>query len=313
MDRRDYHIPVLLQATVDGLAPQENGVYVDATFGGGGHSKELLARKEGIRVVAFDKDPDAKANAEALGTENITLVAADFRHLHKYLRLYGHKHVDGVMADLGVSSHQIDQGSRGFSTRADGPLNMRMDQSKEFAADHVLNQYEPKQLQRMLSAYGEVRNAKTLAEAIAAHRINQPFETTGQLVALAQTLAPRGKENRYLAQVFQAIRIEVNQEMQGLQEFLVACAKVLKPGGRLSVISYHSLEDRLVKRFVRNGNFEGEPKKDLYGKPIKPFEPVNRKPIVADEEELAQNPRARSAKLRIAQRNQEPFDENLLT
>lgn len=299
-----YHRPVMLRETVEALQVKEAGVYVDATLGGGGHSRYLKELAPGARLVAFDKDPEAHEEMEswAASMEGITPVQADYRYLKRYLRLYGMREVDGIMADLGVSSHQIDTGSRGFSIRESGPLDMRMDKQGPLKAEDILNQYDKRKLVEVLSKYGEVRNAKTLGQAILAQRAMRPFQTTSDLVAVAQRVAPRNKENRYLAQVFQALRIEVNDELEGLKDFLTQATEMLKVGGRIAVLTYHSLEDRPVKRFFKHGNFAGQPKKDLYGNPIKALKEVYRKPIQAPAEELAQNPRARSAKLRVAEK-----------
>lgn len=298
-----YHRPVMLAECLDALQIRPGGTYVDVTFGGGGHSRAMLERlgPEG-RLLAFDQDADAVANAKAIADQRLTFIAANFRYLKKYLRLYGIKQVDGILADLGISSHQIDAAERGFSTRFDGDLDMRMNQQASMSALHIVNEYSAEQLHRIFGMYGEVKNAKTLAGAVVSARSNAPIQTSHELKALLTRYAPRGKEFKYFAQVFQAIRIEVNEELKVLEEFLEQVPEVLAPGGRLVVMSYHSLEDRLVKHFIRAGNFTGEVEKNLYGHEIRPLEPVTRKPMEASPAEIARNPRARSAKLRVAER-----------
>lgn len=301
----EYHVPVMLGQCLEALDIQADGVYVDVTFGGGGHSREILSRLDGGMLYAFDQDADAKANVEAFRqNRSFTFIESNFRHLKRQLRFYGVKQVDGILADLGVSSHQLDEGDRGFSTRFDGALDMRMDQSAEFTAQNVINGYDQAQLIHVLSAYGEIKNARTLAAAIIRARGNQPITKNQELKEIALQVAPRGKEMKYLAQLFQAIRIEVNDEMGALYDFLEQTAEVIRPGGRLVVMSYHSLEDRPVKNYLNSGNRRGVLEKDFYGNVLRPFEPLTRKPIVADEEELAQNNRARSAKLRVAERKE---------
>lgn len=298
----NYHEPVLLQACIDGLNLTPGGTYVDVTFGGGGHSREILAQLSGGKLFGFDQDADARANAAALNDSRLTFVASNFRNLKRYLRLYKVEQVDGILADLGISSHQIDTPERGFSTRFDADLDMRMNQQGDRTARQVVNEYSEADLHRILGMYGEVTNAKTLAAAIVSARSNRPIKTVNDLKAVLQRYAPRGKENKYSAQVFQALRIEVNEELQTLEEFLEQVPDVLKPGGRLVVLAYHSLEDRLVKNFINKGKFQGEVEKDLYGNEIKPLRSVTRKPIEATPDEVARNPRARSAKLRIAEK-----------
>ncbi len=298
-----YHNPVLLEACLDGLAIRPEGVYVDVTFGGGGHSKAILNRLgEKGRLLAFDQDSDARANALTIDDKRLTFIDANFRYLQKYLRLYGVKGVDGILGDLGVSSHQFDTPERGFSTRFEANLDMRMNQRSGLTARDIIDTYSSEDLHRILGMYGELQNAKTAAQAIVAARANQAIETVNDLKAALQRYAPRGKENKYFAQVFQALRIEVNDEMGALQEFLTQSAEVLKPQGRLVVMSYHSLEDRLVKNFIGKGKFHGEVEKDLFGNDLKPLQSVTRKPIEASAEEIAQNSRARSAKLRVAEK-----------
>ncbi len=298
----DYHQPVLLQACIDGLNLQPGGTYVDITFGGGGHSREILNQLEGGRLFGFDQDADARANAQAIGDSRLTFVASNFRNIKRYLRLHGVKQVDGILADLGISSHQIDTPERGFSTRFDADLDMRMNQQAERTARQVINEYTEAELHRILGMYGEITNARTAASAIVSARSNRPIKTINELKAALQRYAPRGKENKFFAQVFQALRIEVNEEMQALEEFLVQVPELLKPGGRLVVMSYHSLEDRPVKNFIAKGKFQGEVEKDLYGNELKPLRSITRKPIEATPDEVARNPRARSAKLRIAEK-----------
>lgn len=297
-----YHKPVMLEECLEGLVINPDGVYVDLTFGGGGHSKAILEKLKNGHLYAFDQDQDAKANAEKIDNRSFTFIEANFRFLKRYLKMYRVNQVDGILADLGISSHQIDEGSRGFSTRFEAELDMRMDQAAPKSAKEVLNEYSQDALHRIFGMYGEVRNAKTLAAAIVAERVNKPIETTSDLKAILQKFAKRGKENRYFAQVFQAIRIEVNEELKVLEDALEQCSEVLRPGGRLVVMSYHSLEDRIVKNFIMKGNVQGELKKDFYGNVLKSLEAVNRKPIEASREEIEINNRARSAKLRIAEK-----------
>ena len=297
-----YHEPVLLQACIDGLNLQPGGTYVDITFGGGGHSREILRQLDGGRLFGFDQDADARANAQALADPRLTFVASNFRNLKRYLRLYKTEQVDGILADLGISSHQIDTPERGFSTRFDADLDMRMNQQADRTARQVVNEYPEADLHRILGMYGEITNARTAAGAIVSARSNHALNTVSDLKNALQRYAPRGKENKYFAQVFQALRIEVNEELQTLEEFLEQVPEVLKPGGRLVVMSYHSLEDRLVKNFINKGKFQGDVEKDLFGNELKPLQAVTRKPIEATPDEIARNPRARSAKLRIAEK-----------
>ncbi len=295
-----YHIPVMLDQCIDGLAILPNGVYVDVTFGGGGHAKEILNHLEGGHLYGFDQDSDALVNAPQ--DSRFTFVQANFRDIKRYLRLHGIKQVDGILADLGISSHQIDAPERGFSTRFQGDLDMRMNQSAELSAKELLARYDEAALHKILGMYGEVKNAKTLAQAIVAERLVQPFTTTEGFTTFLKRFAPRGKEFKYYAQVFQALRIEVNDEMGALEEMLLSAVELLKPEGRLVVMSYHSLEDRLVKNLMSKGKFQGEVEKDFYGNLIRPLEPVSRGAITASEEEVERNSRARSAKLRIAKK-----------
>jgi 16S rRNA (cytosine1402-N4)-methyltransferase len=290
----------MLDPCIEGLAILPNGVYVDVTFGGGGHAKAILARLEGGQLFGFDQDSDALANAPQ--DPRFTFVQANFRDIKRYLRLHGIKQVDGILADLGISSHQIDAPERGFSTRFQGDLDMRMNQSAELSAKELLATADEGRLHKILGMYGEIKNAKTLAQSIVAERSVKPFTTTEGFTAFLKRFAPRGKEFKYYAQVFQALRIEVNDEMGALEELLLSAVELLKPEGRLVVMSYHSLEDRLVKSLMIKGKFQGEVEKDFYGNLLRPLEPVSRGAITASEEELALNPRARSAKLRIAKK-----------
>jgi 16S rRNA (cytosine1402-N4)-methyltransferase len=290
----------MLDPCIEGLAILPNGVYVDVTFGGGGHAKAILARLEGGQLFGFDQDSDALANAPE--DPRFTFVQANFRDIKRYLRLHGIKQVDGILADLGISSHQIDAPERGFSTRFQGDLDMRMNQSAELSAKELLATADEGRLHKILGMYGEIKNAKTLAQAMVAERSVKPFTTTEGFTAFLKRFAPRGKEFKYYAQVFQALRIEVNDEMGALEELLLSAVELLKPEGRLVVMSYHSLEDRLVKSLMTKGKFQGEVEKDFYGNLLRPLEPVSRGAIIASEEELATNSRARSAKLRIAKK-----------
>ena len=296
----EYHNPVLLKETVDGLNIKPDGVYVDVTFGGGGHSREIMKRLgPNGKLYAFDQDEDAQANA--IEDERFTLIPENFRFLKRYLRFYGVKEVDGILGDFGVTSHQFDVAERGFSTRFDAELDMRMSRKNELSAYTIVNEYEEQQLKKMFFDYGELKNAGAIANTIVNARKEKPVKNTEQLKQVLSRFLPAHKSNKILAQIYQAIRIEVNQEIDVLKEFLEQTVEVLKPGGRLSVISYHSLEDRLVKRFIRNGMFEGEPERDMFGNYEVPLRAVG-KLIVPTEEEIAENNRARSAKLRIAEK-----------
>jgi len=298
-----YHIPVMLEPCLEGLNIRPDGVYVDATFGGGGHSRAIFDRLDGGVLISFDQDPDAKENA--WDAENFHFVAANFAYIKNHLRLLGIKEVDGILADLGVSSHQFDVTDRGFSIRGDAPLDMRMNQAGEQTAERVVNDYPEEELTRVFRSYGEIPNVGKLVRSIVSARRSGKLKTTGQLVEIAESCAPKRKENKYLAQVFQAVRIEVNNEMEVLEAFLESTETVLKPGGRLVVMSYHSLEDRMVKNYMKRGSVSGEITKDFYGNIQKPFTEVVRRPIVPTNAEIEQNSRARSAKLRIAERNGE--------
>ncbi len=296
----EYHNPVLLHASVDGLNINPDGIYVDVTFGGGGHSKEILSRLgPNGKLFAFDQDEDALANA--LQDERFTLINENFRYIKRFLRFYGVKEVDGILGDLGVSSHQFDVAERGFSTRFDAGLDMRMSQKNDLNAYRVVNEYDDANLRRVFLDYGELKNAPALSRTIIEAREHRSIKTTDELKEVLKKYLPEKVRNKILAQIYQAIRIEVNQEMDVLKEFLEQSLEILKPGGRLSVISYHSLEDRLVKRFIKNGMFEGEPERDFYGNFSVPFKTVG-KLIVPDNEEIKINNRARSAKLRIAEK-----------
>ncbi|EIA09107.1 rRNA small subunit methyltransferase H [Flavobacterium frigoris PS1] len=296
----EYHNPVLLKASVDGLNIKPDGVYIDVTFGGGGHSKEILSRLgPNGRLFAFDQDEDALANA--LPDERFVLINENFRFIKRFLRFNGVKSVDGILADLGVSSHQFDVAERGFSTRFDAELDMRMSQKNDLNANRVVNEYDEESLKRVFLDYGELKNAPVLARTIVQAREERPVTTTDDLKEVLAKFLPERIRNKILAQIYQAIRIEVNQEMDVLKEFLEQSLEILNKGGRLSVISYHSLEDRLVKRFMKNGMFEGEPERDFFGNFSVPFKTVG-KLIVPDDEEIKLNNRARSAKLRIAEK-----------
>jgi 16S rRNA (cytosine1402-N4)-methyltransferase len=295
-----YHRPVMLNECIEGLQLKPDGIYVDVTFGGGGHSKKVLERLSGGRLIAFDQDEDAKREAEKINNRSLTFCQANFMYMEKYLKLHGVKAVDGILADLGISSHQIDSPERGFSTRFDGPLDMRMDQNASLTAADVLNTYTEADLHKIFGMYGELKNARTVAKLVVQERINKPFNRTEDLKNVLTAVAPRGKENKYFAQVFQALRIEVNQEMKALENFLHQCGEVIREGGRLVVMSYHSLEDRMVKNYINKGKVFGDVEKDFYGNELKPFEAVNRKPVEPSADEVMENSRARSAKLRIA-------------
>ena len=300
MEHNEYHNPVLLTETVDGLNIKPDGIYVDVTFGGGGHSREIMQRLgPNGKLFAFDQDTDVLANV--IDDERFQLINENFRFIKRFLRLYGIKEVDGILADLGVSSHQFDVAERGFSTRFDATLDMRMNQNGSLSAYEVVNDYEEADLSRLFFEYGELKNARGLAAAIVNSRKTEPIKNTEQLKQVLSRFLPAHKSNKILAQIYQAIRIEVNQEMDVLKEFLQQSLELLKPGGRLSIISYHSLEDRLVKRFMKNGMFEGEPERDFFGRFEVPFKTIG-KHIVPTEEEIEKNNRARSAKLRIAEK-----------
>lgn len=296
----EYHNPVLLHPTVDGLNINPDGIYVDVTFGGGGHSREILKRLgPNGKLFAFDQDEDALANA--IEDERFELIHENFRYIKRFLRFHGIKQVDGILADLGVSSHQFDVAERGFSTRFEAKLDMRMSRKNELSAYQVVNTYDAAGLTRILLEYGELKSAPAMARTIIEAREHQPIQNTEQLKTVLSRFLPAHKSNKILAQIYQAVRIEVNQEMEVLKEFLEQSLEILKPGGRLSVISYHSLEDRLVKRFMRNGMFEGEPERDFFGRFTVPFKTIE-KLIVPNQQEIEINNRARSAKLRVAEK-----------
>lgn len=297
-----YHKPVMLTECIEGLAINPEGIYVDVTFGGGGHSLKILEQLREGRLIAFDQDEDAKKQADNIQSRSFTFCQENFRYMKQYLKLNGVTKVDGILADLGISSHQIDSPERGFSTRFDGPLDMRMNKKAGVTAAKLLNEYSGDKLHKIFGMYGEVKNAKTLARAIDQQRVIKKFESNNDLISVLKALAPRGREFKYYAQVFQALRIEVNQELEALEDFLMQCAEIMNKDGRLVVMSYHSLEDRMVKNFINTGKVYGELEKDFYGNPIRPFKAINRKPLEASEEEVKENNRARSAKLRIAEK-----------
>ena len=298
----DYHLSVMLNECIEGLNIRTEGTYVDATFGGGGHSRAILSRLgDGGRLLAFDQDADAQANA--IDDPRFTLLHENFRYMKSFLRLHGVRSVDGILADLGVSSHQFDVAERGFSTRLEGELDLRMDRRQELTAKDIVNSADVEELTRLLRLYGELPNAYQMAKAIVAARALKAIETTFDLREAVSHHLPRGMENKYLAMLFQALRIEVNGELEALKAMLQQAVELLNPGGRLVVMSYHSLEDRLVKNFFKAGNFEGELKKDFYGNPLVPLKLVTRKAVTAGEEELQRNPRSRSAKLRVAEKS----------
>lgn len=295
-----YHIPVLLQPCINGLNIDPDGIYVDLTFGGGGHSKEILKHLSPKgKLFSFDQDEDAKANVP--DDKRLTFIPHNFRYISNYLKLYGVTKVDGILGDLGVSSHQFDTGERGFSIRFEAELDMRMNQKSDLTAKKVINTYDVKKLTQLFREYGEVDNAFRLANLIVEGRLNGSIDTTAQFKVVIKNCTPKFEESRYLAKVYQAIRIEVNQEMEALKECLTQCVDLLKPDARLVVMSYHSLEDRLVKNLIKTGNIEGKEEKDIvFGRITKYFKAITPKPIVPDAEEIAMNSRARSAKLRVA-------------
>lgn len=297
-----YHTPVMLSECLEGLNIKPDGLYADLTFGGGGHSSAILERLTTGKLIAFDQDEEAEKQADEIKSPNFIFARANFRFFEKYLKLHNIKGLDGILADLGVSSHQIDADYRGFSVRYDGELDMRMNRQQPFSAKNLLATYKTEELHKVLGMYGEVRNAKTLAQALVTERIRKPIETTTDLKNLLARFAPKGNEFKYYAQVFQALRIEVNAEMKVLEEMLLLTPKILNPKGRLVIMSYHSLEDRLVKNLMQTGKLEGELEKDFYGNPLTPFDLVTRKPVTPSKEELEQNKRSRSAKLRVAEK-----------
>ena len=295
----EYHTPVMLNECINGLNIKPGGTYVDVTFGGGGHSREILKHlNDNGTLLAFDQDADARQNM--IDDKRFVFIDQNFKYLKNFCRLHDAVSVDGILADLGVSSYQFDQADRGFSIRFDAELDMRMNQLSTLSAKEVVNNYSETELHRIFGIYGEIQNAKSLANTIVTARLNAPIVTVADLKNVISNRIPRGKENRYLAQVFQALRIEVNQELEALKDFLIQSASVLVSGGRLVVMSYHSLEDRLVKNFIAKGKFSGELDKDIYGNSDKPFDAISRGAITAPAEEISKNNRARSAKLRIA-------------
>lgn len=301
-----YHVPVMLDESIELLDIRPGGTYVDVTFGGGGHSRGILERlSDGGRLFAFDQDRDARRNLP--DDPRLVFVESNFRFMRGWLRCHGVERVDGILADLGVSSHQFDTAGRGFSIRYDGPLDMRMNPSGGLTAAQVVNEYEAEELADLFYRYGELRQGRALARQILRKR---PIATTGELMAALEGFAAPGRENKFFAQVFQALRIAVNDELGALEDFLTQSGEVLREGGRLSVISYHSLEDRLVKNFIRSGRFSGEVEKDFYGNPLRPLQPVERKAIVPSEREMAENSRARSARLRVGEKVAGQHDKN---
>lgn len=297
-----YHVPVMLRESVDGLNLRSGGVYVDVTFGGGGHSREILACMDAdSKLYSFDQDTDAVANLPE-GDSRFTFVLSNFRYLSNWMRYHGEDHIDGLMADLGVSSHHFDDETRGFSFRFEAPLDMRMNGRGGMTAADVVNRYDEADLVRIFSLYGELKNGKRLAAAIVKARADRSIETVEQLLEVARPFVGRDREKKDMAKVFQALRIEVNHEMDALCEMLIAAISLLRPGGRLVVLTYHSLEDRIVKNFMKSGNVEGKVEQDFFGNRLAPLRLVNNKVIVAGEEELQSNPRSRSAKLRIAEK-----------
>lgn len=302
MSEARYHQPVMLSECISALNIDPEGIYVDVTFGGGGHSLKILENIKGGRLIAFDQDEDAKREADKINHRSFTFCQANFMYMKRYLKLNQITKVNGVLADLGISSHQIDAPDRGFSTRFDGPLDMRMDVKSSINAAKLLNEYPEEQLHKIFGMYGEVKNARTAVRAIIQERANKKFERNFDLLKVLKPIAPRGKDFKYYAQIFQALRIEVNKEMEALETFLMQCSEIMDTGGRLVVMSYHSLEDRMVKNYINTGKIHGDLEKDFYGNPIRPFAAITRKPVTPGEEELEQNNRARSAKLRIAER-----------
>jgi len=295
-----YHTPVLLHESIEGLNIRPGGVYVDVTFGGGGHSSEILRQLKAGKLLAFDQDPDASINI--LNDDRFFLCKANFRFLKNFIRYYNIELIDGLLADLGVSSHHFDTAERGFTFQGNSPLDMRMNPEAKLTARDVLNQYTEEQLCYVFKEYGEVVNARRLAFTIISQRGSTDFSTSNQFIEAIRPCIFRGTENKYLAKVYQALRIEVNRELEALKALLNQCIELIKSGGRLVVITYHSLEDRIVKNFIRTGNFEGKVIKDFFGNPIAPFRPLHKKVIIPSEKEIASNSRARSAKLRIAER-----------
>lgn len=297
-----YHVPVLLNESIDGLNIRPGGVYVDVTFGGGGHSREILSRLSGgARLYGFDQDADAEKNVEGMD-DAFTFVRSNFRYLENWMRYYGVEQIDGLLADLGVSSHHFDDETRGFSFRFDAPIDMRMNKRAGITAADVLNTYDEARLADVFYLYGELRQSRKIAAAVVRARASRPIATTGDFLAVVEPLFRREREKKEMARLFQALRIEVNHEMDALREMLLSASRLLRPGGRLSVITYHSIEDRIVKNIMKTGNADGRQDKDFYGRVNSPFVPVNNKVIVPGDEEQQINPRSRSAKLRIAEK-----------
>lgn len=303
----EYHVPVLLKETVDGLDIKPGGIYVDLTFGGGGHSREILRRLQGTgHLYSFDQDQDAQQGARSMESEgNFTFIRSNFRFLRNWMLYYGHEQVDGILADLGVSSHHLDEEGRGFSFRFDAPLDMRMNQRANLTAQRIIADYSEEALSDILYLYGELKNSRRIASAIVKARQQQPVTTTKELVEVLRPLMGYDREKKDLARVFQALRIEVNGEMLALRQMLAATTQVLRPGGRLSVLTYHSLEDRMVKNIIKAGNIEGKVVTDLFGRSNAPLEAVNRSVIIPSAEEQNSNPRSRSAKLRVAKKREQ--------
>lgn len=295
-----YHNPVLLHPSVDNLVTNPSGTYVDVTFGGGGHSRAILEKISDGRLIAFDQDEDSQANL--IDDARFQFVPSNFKNLTRFLQYHKAYPCDGILADLGISSHQIDTADRGFSYSKDGALDMRMNAQTGISAKEVVNEYDEQQLSRIFYSYGELHEGRQLARQIARARAEHPLETTLQLAEALKPCLPKGKENKFLSKIFQALRIEVNHEMEVLESFLTQTVDALKPGGRLVIIAYHSLEDRMVKNFMRSGNLSGEVEKDFFGNPLTPFKLITRKAMAPDEEEILTNPRARSAKLRVAEK-----------
>lgn len=295
-----YHNPVLLHPSVDNLVTNPSGTYVDVTFGGGGHSRAILEKISDGRLIAFDQDEDSQANL--IDDARFQFVPSNFKNLTRFLQYHKVYPCDGILADLGISSHQIDTAERGFSYSKDGDLDMRMNAQSGISAKEMVNEYDEQQLSRIFFTYGELREGRQLARQIARARAEHPLETTLQLAEALKPCLPKGKENKFLSKIFQALRIEVNHEMEVLESFLTQTVEALKPGGRLVIIAYHSLEDRMVKNFMRSGNLSGEVEKDFFGNPLTPFKLITRKAVAPDENEIMTNPRARSAKLRVAEK-----------
>lgn len=299
--KQTYHVPVLLEESIDGLNLKKGGIYVDVTFGGGGHSKEILRRMDkSCKLYSFDQDEDAERNI--VHDERFTFVRSNFRYLKNFLKYYGVEEVDGILADLGVSSHHFDDSERGFSFRFDGKLDMRMNKRAGMTAADILNNYDEEKLADIFYLYGELKNSRKLASVIVKRRSVKPFDTIGDFLETVKPLYGKEREKKEMAKVFQALRIEVNQEMEALKEMLYSATEMLKPGGRLSVITYHSLEDRMVKNIMKTGNIEGKMEQDFFGNVKAPYKTINNKVIVPDDDEIETNPRSRSAKLRIAEK-----------